>query len=135
MNKISIHDNFLVSYSVHCEKAQIRFQTEFRDQDEPFEVTEVVLYGVFAYHFEGDNLNTIIFDIKEYPVDDILKKYTSKFQQGTKYCWPETWNESMDKALNYLENRKAKAWEIESSYGMSGFIIGERIEFIRKPNT
>jgi hypothetical protein len=38
----SVHDNFIVSYEVHCERREIRLHTEYRDRGEPFEITVVV---------------------------------------------------------------------------------------------
>ena len=68
---ISVHDNFLVSYEVLCRQREIRLHTEFRDK-EPIECTDVIFRGVEAYHFDHDNFETIIFDITEVPVEDIL---------------------------------------------------------------
>jgi len=134
MKNISIHDNFVTGYTVSCEKEKISIHTEFRDQGEPFEKTEIKFSEVLAYQFTGDNLNTILFGIEEIPIEDLLKKYHSEFQNGTKYAWPGSWNESPEKCLEYLKNKNAKVWEISSSHGMGGFIVGKGIEYINNKN-
>jgi len=132
MENISIHDNYVVSYTVLCEKKEIIIHTEFRDQGEPFEKTEIKFSGVLAYQFTGDNLNTILFSVEEIAIEDALQKYNVEFQEGIKYCWPGPWNESPETALKYFKNRHSKVWEISSSYGMGGFVIGNKFEYIKK---
>src|SRR5688572_26401624 len=62
--EISIHDNFLASYEVLCERREIRLHTEFRDSSGPVEFTDVVFRGVVCYDFRHDSqIGTIIFDI------------------------------------------------------------------------
>jgi len=59
----SIHDNFVTGYSVDCALRTITIHTEYRDQGEPFERTDVRFEGVVGYLFR-DNLRGILFDIE-----------------------------------------------------------------------
>lgn len=126
-NSISVHDNIILSYAVLCDKAEIHIRTK----SERNEHIEIVFYGVEAYHFEGDNFNSIILDIGECTNEEILSIYSKEFEKGIQYCWPGHWNESKSKGLEYLNNKNTKAWQISSSYGMGGFVIGKTIEYKR----
>lgn len=88
--ELSVHDNFLVSYEVLCEKREIRLHTEYRDValDASYEYTDVIFKDVFAYHFQQDTLMNIIFDIEEVAVTDILSDDKTLFEAGRPYGWP-----------------------------------------------
>jgi len=127
----SIHDNFLVSYEVLCEKREIRLRTEFRDRS-PVEYTDVIFRGVEAYHLHGDNFQNIVFDITETSVEDILTEDSERFEEGRNYGWPGMWNDSETAMRAYLLERGVRGFSISSSFGMSGWIIAESMERISK---
>ena len=87
MEDISVHDNFLISYEVLCREREIHLHTAFLDR-EPHEYTDVIFYGVAAYHFAGDNLQTIIFSIEEVDLEEIYTEYEELFVESKNYAWP-----------------------------------------------
>ena len=100
--EISIHDNFLLSYFVDAEKAEIHFHTAYMDVD-PNEYTDVVFAGVTAYHFECDNFQTILFDIYEARVNDIYNNNEDLFARLKNYGWPNLEFESKEELLHSME--------------------------------
>lgn len=131
MTDISIHDNIVTSYSVSCENREIVLHTEFRDQ-EPNERTDIVFLDVEAYYIFGDNMQSILFDVNERALSEILKTFSSEFESGTKYCWPGYWNKSTQSCLEHFRKEECKGWIISSSYGMNGFIIAKNMKLKRK---
>jgi hypothetical protein len=127
MNNLSVHDNVLVGYEVHCVRRVITFHTEYRDQ-EPLERTAVTFKGVEAYHFAGDNLLTILFDITKVTVEQILNDFAAEFQKGINYSWPGPWNKSPAACLLHFQEQNCKGWRIDSSFGASGFVIARAME-------
>ena len=127
MTEISIHDNIVTGYTVSCEKREIVLHTEFRHR-EPNEKTDVIFRGVEAYHIIRDNMRSILFDVHECPIDQILMDFTFEFEDGVRYAWPGPWNESPKVCREYFEKHECKAWMISSSYGMGGFVIAKSIE-------
>jgi len=123
MKPKSIHDNRIVRYEVDAEKRRIVLHTVF--EGEPREYTIVVFEGVMAYHFEGDNFGNILFDVVETDVQGILAANRDLFEDGQRFAWPGPWNVSAEAASQHLKSQAAKAWEISSSYGLSGWVIGE----------
>jgi hypothetical protein len=120
----SIHDNVLTSYTVNGEARRITLRTEFRDQ-EPVEHTEVVFTKVVAYHFEGDTLGNILFDIAETPLEQILQDHADLFDRGRSYGWPAVPHESTEELLRVLRERGIRGYVLSASYGMEGFVLAE----------
>jgi hypothetical protein len=121
---ISIHDHLIVGYEVRCELREIRIQTKYRNGSEPFERTLVVFSGVEAYNFRYDCFGNIIFDIEEVPAESILTERLAEFQAGHRRSgWPRFWRGSLDEVRSYLREQATRAFELSSSYGMSGWVL------------
>lgn len=127
MATISVHDNLITGYVVACEKHQIVLHTEFRDR-EPRERTDIVFTDVDAYLLMGDNMNSILFDIAEEPIDKILGVFSSELEAGIPYCWPGPYNLSRAACREHFTSAGYKGWQIFSSYGMAGFVIARTME-------
>jgi hypothetical protein len=130
MKDISIHDNALIGYEVFCDRCVIILHTEYRDR-KPVERTDIIFSGVEAYHFVGDNMQTILFDIAETTIEKILRQFAAEFQTGIKYCWPGPWNDSPDGCVKFLRRKQCAGWTILSSYGGGGFVIAKKLELKR----
>ena len=116
-----------MGYSVSCDKRRIVFHTEYPRGDTD-EKTDVVFSAVEAYFFYGDNMQSILFDIKACDIDRILNRFADEFEAGVGYCWPGSWNTSMAACREHLAHQQFQAWIIHPSYGMGGFVIAEDME-------
>lgn len=132
--ELSVHDNFLVSYEVLCELREIRLHTEYRDGllDGPFECTDVVFRGVFAYHFQQDTQTNIIFDIEEASVTDILKESQALLAAGRPHGWPQIEGSPKPNLEVYLSVNDVCGFEISSSCGLDGWVLAQSMEFITR---
>jgi len=124
MENISVHDNFLISYSVFCRKREIYLHTAFLDI-EPHEYTDVIFSGVVLYHFECDNLDTIIFDIGEAELEHAYAEYEDLFSRLKNYAWITFAYESKEDLFRKMRERNVKAFTINSSYGLAGWVWAE----------
>lgn len=131
MKDISIHDNIVTGYEVCCATRALVIHTAYQDAN-PIETTDVVFRGVEAYHLVGDNMQTILFDVGECPIEDILKAFASDYESGVKYGWPGVWNKSPESCLQHFTDTKCKGWMIASSFGMGGFVIARSMELQQK---
>ncbi|WP_394792921.1 hypothetical protein [Armatimonas sp.] len=115
-----------------CERREIRLHTEFRDValDAPFEYTDVVFRGVFAYHFQQDTLTNIIFDIEEVAVTDILEESQALLAAGRPYGWPRIEGSPEPNLEAYLSANAVRGFKIASSYGLDGWVLAQSMEFI-----
>src|ERR1044072_6847263 len=126
MENISVHDNFLISYSVLCQQRKIHLHTAFLDK-EPHEYTDVIFSGVVIYYFEGDNLDTIIFEIEEAELEDIYAEYEHLFSRLKNYAWITFAYESKEDLFQKMREKNVKAFTISSSYGLAGWIWAEHM--------
>ncbi len=115
-----------------CEQREIRLHTEYRDValDAPFEYTDVVFRGVFAYHFQQDTPTNIIFGIEEVAVTDILEKSQGLLDAGRPYGWPHIEGSPKPNLEVYLSASDVRGFEISSSYGLDGWVLAQSMEFI-----
>ena len=120
---ISIHDNHLISYCVLSNAKEIHLHTSFRHLGTP-EYTDVVFTDVVAYQFEYDSFGTILFDIVEVDPASIYNGDKARFLDGAKYGWPGPWRND-EQALDYLSQHGVKGFELQSSCGMSGWVLAQ----------
>ena len=119
--EISVHDNFLLSYFVDAENKEIHLHTKYPYGEEQ-EQTDVVFVGVAAYHFESDNLMSIVFDVEETTLEATYLKHQALFERLRDYAWPNTRCEDKEELLSSMREQGMKAYEITSSLGLEGFV-------------
>jgi hypothetical protein len=129
-DEVSIHDNYVVSYSVLCDQRRLVLCTEII-LGACVERTDMLFYGVEAYSLEKDNFGTILFSIDEVEIEKLIADEQEKFIKGKEYHWPGQWNSSLEESKQYLKSRNCRAWTIRSSYGMTGFVIAQGIDYRR----
>ncbi len=127
MSALSVHDNRLVSYLVDCSARRIVLHTTFEDVEPP-EYTDVVFGGVVAYHFEGDTFGTILFDVAQAPMEEILDEYAAVFRRHKNYGWPAVPHTSEDELRQALQREGILGYLLSSSYGLCGFVLAKSIE-------
>ncbi len=118
---VSVHDNFLLSYTVNAETKEIRLHTKYPYGDVE-ERTDVVFTEVAAYHFEADNLMTIIFDVEETTLEFIYEQHQGLFERLRNYAWPTVNCEGRDQLLKSMQENGVKAYSISSSLGLEGWV-------------
>lgn len=128
--EISVHDNRLVSYTVNEDDAEIILETFFEGNTGERENTIIQFSGVTAYFFENHAiwLGTVIFDIVEVSTENVLQDNWKRFMEGAKYGWPGEWAETQEKARSYFKENEIKAFAIDSSCGMSGWVLAKQME-------
>lgn len=128
-NEISIHDNFLLYYTVDCHEQRITLRTAYLDGDAS-EHTDVIFSGVAAYHFERDNFGTILFGIEETSPEQVYADYHSIFESNKNYGWPKIRYDTEAELLAALEAQAVKGFLISSSYGMDGFVLAQVMQLL-----
>jgi hypothetical protein len=124
MSERSIHDNQVVSYEVNGASQRIVLHTRY-GEPELLEFTDVIFDGVLAYYFEHDNFGNILFGVQEVLVTQLVEDNRSLFEEGSKYAWPGSWNESPEASIDHFESNGGTGFEISSSYGLSGWVIAK----------
>jgi hypothetical protein len=124
--ELSIHDNELIRYTVDSQARTIRLETAYPHSNSP-ELTNVEFGGVSAYHFENGSfeLGTILFGIEEINAGDFIERYSDLFLAGRPNCWPGEWNKSNATMLLHIETSGLRAWTIDSSIGLCGWVLAK----------
>ncbi len=128
MNKsseISIHDNFLLGYEVNATERKIVLRTEFRDAGGSKKI-DVIFSDVIAYNFINDSFGTLLYAIAETDSNQLVIENWKLFEDGWKaFGWPGDWVASPEKASAYLSQNSIRGFNIESSIGMSGWVLAK----------
>ncbi len=128
---LSIHDNMLVSYEVLCEARTIILRTEYRLENEPTEFVNVTFRGVEGYRFENDAFGNIIFDIETIPLEEFLAEHGEEISESYRVAGsPGIWAESLVTGLAYLREQGTQAFVLDSSYGLSGWVLAREISIL-----
>ena len=129
--EISVHDNSVVAYEVLAKEKKIVLHTECLDR-ESHEFTDIVFEEVLAYDFENDLFGTIIFDVKEVDLSVLLKEKAAMFEGGWRHGWPRGWERDKEDIEVFVRRLEMRAFELSSSYGMSGWVLARRMSKVQK---
>ena len=120
---LSIHDNDIYGYTVDCEGRRLVLHTAFRDRA-PIEYTDIVFGDVLAHHFEHVLAGNILFDIEESDIATLVQDNKDLFADSWRYGWPPVeYNGDLNRLAYALRAISTRAFTIESSYGLSGWVL------------
>ena len=126
----NIHDHSLLEYRVDLANRRITVITlpeEARSQPNAKPLL-TVFEGREGHHFDRVSSGVIFLDIEEASLPDFLKDHESEFDEGSKSVGaPPWWSGSLEKAQAYLVARNVHAFEINSSYGFSGWVLATQV--------
>jgi hypothetical protein len=125
----SLHDSLLTGYTVDGAVRTIVLRTEPHQGDGT--AAEVKFSGVVAYHFEGDCLQNIIFDITEVPAESIVGDGRAVEERARQFGWPRGWEPGREDLAQFLRRQGCRCFELSSSYGMSGWIAAREMDVLR----
>lgn len=118
-----IHDSLLVAYSANSDTQELilSLQPHHGSAPAPF---SVVFSGVAAHCFEAPLLPAILFGITSEPADVLLSEQWPSIERGFKACgWPGPWADTLANATQFAKASALQAFQIESSYGLSGWVL------------
>ena len=123
-----IHDSLLVAYSVNSESGKLSLSCQ------PHHGCGKALFiiefqGVAAHSFEAPMLPAILYDLVQVPATDILRGEWAAMELGYKQCgWPGPWADTLGNAISFAKTSHLHGYQIESSYGLSGWILAQSVE-------
>ena len=129
----SIHDNIVYGYSVDCEGRRLVLHTSFR-QREPHEFTDIVFRDVMAHHLEHALPGNILFDVEEVDIAALVRDNARLLADSWRYGWPPVdYRGDLDVLVAALKAAPVRAYEIGSSYGLSGWVLAGSCERVSRP--
>lgn len=134
----SIHDHCLIEYRVHLPDRQVTLITlpeegRFRSGIDP---VVTVFEGLEGHHFERVSSGVIFLDISDIPLSEFLRDHQAELAEGHRLVGaPGWWPGSVSAAEAYLKSRGAHSFEINSSYGFSGWVLAASVRQARLGGT
>jgi hypothetical protein len=120
---ISVHDNHIYAFTVHCEERRLVLHTAYRDR-EPHEFTDVVFRDVVAHLLEHVLPGNILFGIEERDVESLVQDEADLFAESWRWGWPPVeYDGNLETLVAALRQRLVRAYLISSSYGLSGWVL------------
>ena len=128
-----VHDSEVVAYSVDSRTEELVLalapgtgsaSSEFR----------LLFHGVLAHQFACPQLPSIVLDLTEVPVEDLIGREWANLAEGYRQCgWPGPWAASLEGAVAHCQYTGVRAYELEQSYGMSGWVLARSVERVDGP--
>lgn len=123
----SLHDHYIVSYKVECEFRRIILETR-RTLDEPLSAL-LIFTGVEGYSLINDAFGNIVSSLSVVSAQKIIAQFRDKivasyFLAGA----PGPWAADIIAAGQHLTAKGVKGYILESTYGLSGWVLAENAE-------
>jgi hypothetical protein len=126
----NIHDHSLLEYRVDLANrriTQITLPEEARSRSN-IKPLLTVFEGREGHHFDAVSSGVIFLDIEEIPLPEFIKSHQLEFDASSKMVGaPSWWRGSPGEAETYLTERSVHAFEINSSYGFSGWVLATHV--------
>ena len=120
-----VHDSLLVAYSVDSSNGELVLSVEPQHGSAlaPFSVQ---FHGAVAHSFETPLLPAILYGINKITAADLVRSEWQAIERGYKLGgWPGPWAGSLQDALAFVEASDLVGFQIESSYGLSGWVLAK----------
>jgi hypothetical protein len=126
--ELDVHDSLLTGYSVDGLNRMLVMHTQ-PHQGGGTDWIDVIFHGITAYHFEGDCLENIVFDIEEIAADTVTN--TAEFEERNRlYGAPTGWDRRRETGEQFFSRTGCRVFEIQCSYGLHGWVAAETCDRI-----
>ena len=120
-----IHDNEITSYDVDILNKKIVLHTTYEVR-EVNESTDIIFEDVLTHCFDDVIYSNIIFSICDLEIEKFIEDYHEKLKDRKNMGWPIFYDDE-SQLLQKLKDNNYKVFEIDSSLGLSGFVIAKSI--------
>lgn len=119
-----MHDSIISSYTVDLEKEELTITI----YDEVKKAKGIIhIMGVLTHSFENVLKYSIILSIEQLPIEYLFVNNGEQILKGKEYVWPINY-ESEEQLKKYLIENKYKYIVLDSSYGMRGWVLAQKME-------
>ncbi len=121
----SVHDNNIYSIEIKCEDNVIILHTKSDDGEAP-KKTDIILKGVLGHQFENVLEGNIILNIEEWESEKLYSEFETTLITYASYGFPLRFSNSEEFCIE-MQRKNLKAFVINSSYGLSGWIVANNM--------
>ena len=119
-----MHDNYIVSYNVNLLKKNMSVKT-YNNKQKKYKT--IYFSEVLTHSFRCIIDYNIISDICESGIQKFIQDNQKELIKLKGFCWPINYNTEQE-LIDFLITNKYKYIEINSSYGMFGWVIAKSYE-------
>ena len=124
-----IHDSLLTGYSVNSETQELVLWMQPHQESAPSPF-HVVFNGVAAHFFEAPLLPAVLSDIASVSAERLVAEQWHSLERGYTSCgWPGPWADTLAHATQFVQSSSLQAFRVESSYGLSGWVLARSATF------
>lgn len=116
------HDSCIRSYQVDFTSLKIEMDTVTELEEQ----RKIVFEEFFAYHFEDPLPNSILLDIVEVEIEIFIQVNKELLETRKDYYWPMDYDD-MEELITHLKENDYHCFEIQSSYGLNGWILSKGV--------
>jgi hypothetical protein len=128
-----VHDSNIVAYAFDSRTAELILTLAPGTGSATSEL-RLIFRGVAAHQFVYPELPSIVLDLSELPAATLLEREWANLSEGSRQCgWPGPWATSLQAAVAFCASVNIKGYEIDQSYGMSGWILAISVECVGGP--
>jgi hypothetical protein len=128
-----IHDSLLVGYAADSRRARLVLSL-LPHQGSASLAFRIVFSGVAAHHFPYPLLPAVVQGLVPDNANALIARHWASIETGFKEnAWPGPWATSLSTAQAFCATQGLKAFELESSYGMSGWVLARSAEVAYGP--
>jgi hypothetical protein len=125
-----IHDSLLTAYGVDSRREEL-FLGCLPHQGSAQAPFKVIFSRVAAHWFPYPLLPAILSGVWEMKAEELITLNWSTICSGSaNNAWPGSWSESLEKAIVYVGLKKLVGYNIESSYGLNGWVLAGDISIV-----
>jgi hypothetical protein len=128
-----IHDAEVVAYSFDARSAELVLSLAPGHGSAAGEF-QLIFRGVEAHQFPYPLLPSIVSDLVETSAPTLIAREWANLAEGWRQCgWPGPWAASAEAAIAFCASSGLKAYDLEQSFGMSGWILARSVDRISAP--
>jgi hypothetical protein len=130
----SLHDYYLVSYEVKCEKREITLSFRKPNSTEGDITHHVIFEVVQGYLLKHDAFGNIVSSLHVVPLDKFLSDHWTEISGSYRQSGaPGPWAQELPSGHRLLSEQGVKAFILASSYGLNGWILAREAQVIQTP--
>lgn len=122
-----MHDDYIIGYSVDLKEKDMVILTYNNKEKKQ---NRICFSEVLTHCFECIIEYNIIFDVQECEICNFVKDNKDKLIKMKGYCWPVAY-QTEEELINFLSTNEYKYIKINSSYGMSGWVLAKSYEICK----
>jgi hypothetical protein len=124
----SFHDDYLIGYTVDCERRQINLR--IRSCRAASVIYTVIFTGVEGYHFENDAFGNIIFALEQPPLETFVATFGHELSDSFRMGALADWAADLSSAAETLQSMSINSFVVQSSLGLSGWVLATSVKVV-----